>query len=57
LSIQPPTASPQQNFPQFGRWLDLSEAANSPLRQDFIDVALLIAGQDPAVQAGLAAGK
>lgn len=57
LSIQPPSASPQQNVPQFGRWLELSEAADSPLRQNFVDVVLLIAAQDPAVQAALAADK
>lgn len=46
--------SPQQNFPEFGEWMNREEARQSASLQQFLDVANFILQHDPAVKSYLA---
>lgn len=54
ISVQDAGASPQQGLPAFGRWLDGDEARAHEALQEFMDVAMFIIQDDPAIRSYLA---
>ena len=53
ISVQDQSASPQQGFPAFGKWLDRHDAREHPALPDFIGVANFLIQHDPALSSYL----
>jgi hypothetical protein len=54
ISVQDQSASPQQDFHAFGKWLDRDDAREHPALPDFISLANFIIQHDPALSSYLA---
>jgi hypothetical protein len=57
LSVQDADASPQREFPPFGKWLDRNEARVHHALEEFLEIANFIMERDPAVRSYLAGEK
>jgi hypothetical protein len=57
ISVQESSASPQQGFPAFGKWLDRVDARDHPALPDFIALANFLIQHDPALSSYLAGGE
>jgi hypothetical protein len=53
ISVEDASASPQQTFPAFGKWLDREEARAHPALREFIELATFITQHDPAINSYL----
>lgn len=54
ISVQDQSASPQQDFHAFGKWLDRQQARAHPALQKFLELATYIMQHDPALKTYLA---
>ena len=57
LSVQDASASPQQDFPAFGQWLNREDAAAHPALKEVLEIAVFILEHDPALKSYLAGEK
>jgi len=53
ISVEDSSASPQQGFPAFGKWLDREDAREHPALQEFSQLASFITQRDPAISSYL----